>query len=120
MDNLSTVDKLAGPNVSFMKSFHCAQLKHICMHACLLKQVLCSQRCYRISRQDDVIIHFTEGTDPVVQVKPYMYVLPMYCITQSIEWQHSTKSEALESHNALILLSELCTNRTVNAINVCV
>ena len=24
MDNLSTVDKLAGPNVSFMKSFYCS------------------------------------------------------------------------------------------------
>ena len=36
-------------------------------------------------------------------------------LLENVEGQHSTGSEALESHNTLILLSELCTNRTVNA-----
>ena len=36
-------------------------------------------------------------------------------LLENVERQHSTVSEAFESHNTLIFLSELCTNRTVNA-----
>ena len=36
-------------------------------------------------------------------------------LLENVERQHSTGGEALESHNTLILLSELCTNCTVSA-----
>ena len=41
MDNLSTVDKLAGPNVSFIKRIHC--IYNVCM--CARMQCVCVLVC---------------------------------------------------------------------------